>query len=525
MIKNDFNQPKGSTIGVLKDGRTIQEAIDDLYVFKDSQGFINVDVQTGATLEEKLRNSFTIANTLLVGVRLTAGKVYPLTGTTPLEVNLAKFSLFTSGGRATIDASEFTGPTALWIHATGSYPTPMYRNTTNYMESIELVGGLKAGVDGWTWGNRGMTTGTEYNGQCIIRGCSVYKFDNCIKCTDSSWRYKVSDCMISTGITSVFNAPAGLIDSGESITFSDTQFSDSNGAKFIIACANFSVGMSGTSVLNTPVVISGNGASLLIDGMGNNENPGKSSWMRYVEVTGIGARFILQSSTLVCNGPSSQTRPLVLVGAKARAIFIAVKFPGNLYMFHVNNPEKVRTFCEGEGIVKTIACTYDIESGAGNIPVHRSLNRFYNNGFEQDLAGWALNVGGDPAQTATIVTDDTNSGGKAVKVASLDGKSVFLTQNVRVSSGEEFASFVAYKVNKAASGSTPGNLTVAFKSENGTTIGAGSTSNFSNTVGAWQQGGLFCRGVAPVGAVSAEISLRVRDGAEVILDDVIVNFL
>ncbi|UXQ90403.1 non-contractile tail fiber protein [Klebsiella phage BUCT-3589] len=29
----------------------------------------------------------------------------------------------------------------------------------------------------------------------------------------------------------------------------------------------------------------------------------------------------------------------------------------------------------------------------------------------------------------------------------------------------------------------------------------------------------------PVGAVSAEISLRVRDGAEVILDDVIVNFL
>ncbi|WP_459567728.1 hypothetical protein, partial [Enterobacter asburiae] len=84
-------------------------------------------------------------------------------------------------------------------------------------------------------------------------------------------------------------------------------------------------------MLNTPVVISGNGASLLIDGMGNNENPGKSSWMRYVEVTGIGARFILQSSTLVCNGPSSQTRPLVLVGAKARAIFIAVKFPGNLY--------------------------------------------------------------------------------------------------------------------------------------------------------------------------------------------------
>lgn len=42
---------------------------------------------------------------------------------------------------------------------------------------------------------------------------------------------------------------------------------------------------------------------------------------------------------------------------------------------------------------------------------------------------------------------------------------------------------MAYKVNKAASGSTPGNLTVTFKSENGTTIGTGSTSNFSNTVG------------------------------------------
>lgn len=30
MIKNDFNQPKGSTIGVLKDGRTVQEAIDEI---------------------------------------------------------------------------------------------------------------------------------------------------------------------------------------------------------------------------------------------------------------------------------------------------------------------------------------------------------------------------------------------------------------------------------------------------------------------------------------------------------------
>lgn len=520
-----FNQPKGSTIGVLRDGRTIQQAIDELDGFKDSQGYINVDLQTGATPEEKLRNAFTIANTLMIGVRLTAGKVYPLTGNTPLEVNLAKFSLFTSGGRSTIDASAFTGPTALWIHATGSYPTPMYRNTTNYMESIELVGGLKAGVDGWTWGSRGLVAGTEYNGQCIIRGCSVYKFDNCIKCTDSSWRYKVSDCMISTGITSVFNAPAGIADSGESITFRDCQFSDSNGAKFIIACAAFSVGMSGTSVLNTPVEISGNQATLLIEGMGNNENPGKSTWMRYVEVTGIGARFIMQSSTFICNQSDRQTRPLVYIGADSLAVFMGVRFIGNLYMFHVDNPEKVRTFCEGPGRVKAVACTYDIKSGAGNIPVHRSLNRFYNNGFEQDLAGWTLNVGGDPAQTATIITDDTNSGGKAVKVASLDGKSVFLTQNVRVSSGEEFASFVAYKVNKAASGSTPGNLTVTFKSENGTTIGTGSTSNFSNTVGAWQQGGLFCRGVAPVGAVSAEISLRVRDGAEVILDDVIVNFL
>lgn len=29
---NDFNQPKGSTIGVLKDGRTIQQAFDEIPV-------------------------------------------------------------------------------------------------------------------------------------------------------------------------------------------------------------------------------------------------------------------------------------------------------------------------------------------------------------------------------------------------------------------------------------------------------------------------------------------------------------
>lgn len=522
---DNLNQPMGSTIGILKDGRTVQQAIDDL-----SAGWVFVDAQAGNTDTERLLAAVAVGKTMKVAVKLTGGKTYTLTGTTPLEIDLANFSFGTTGGRAKIDASAFTGPTALWIHATGAYPTPMYQNSANVMENIELMGGLRSGVDGWTWGSRGLVTGTQYNGQCNIRNCTVYRFDNNIMCTDSTWRYKVVNCMISTALTSVFNAPSGLRDSGESITFDDTQFSDANNAPFIVACASFSIGMSGSSILNTLVRISGMGAVLTLTNMGNYENPGKTSWVRYLELTGQDSRLIVMASTVVINQPAAQTRPVFYIGAGAIAEFIAVKFPGNLYMFHVDNPDKMRTFCEGPGTVRTSLCSYDIVSGAGNIPIHRSLNRFFNSGFENDLQNWTVNTSGQSTQLAEVVTDDTNTGtGKAVKLTSITAYSIYATTNVPVTSGEQFATFIAYKILKAGSDTNAGSITVSFYSKpdgQGVQIGSGSTSSFSSDVQtSWAAGGLFCRGVAPVGAQSAQVAIRVRGGAIVLVDDVVVNFV
>lgn len=47
MIKNDFNQPKGSTIGVLKDGRTIQQAIDQLGYLPKFTGVYDIIITYG----------------------------------------------------------------------------------------------------------------------------------------------------------------------------------------------------------------------------------------------------------------------------------------------------------------------------------------------------------------------------------------------------------------------------------------------------------------------------------------------
>lgn len=175
-------------------------------------------------------------------------------------------------------------------------------------------------------------------------------------------------------------------------------------------------------------------------------------WYPYVTCTGIGARFILSESTLTINQPLAQTQPIIYVGINAFIIFNVVKFPGNSYKFEQNSSDMVRAFVEGPGSVMCNACTSDIASGAGNIPVHRSLSPVYNSGFEQgNNTGWSINNAGSASQTAVVSAEYAKAGSYGMRMTSIAGLSIFATQQFNVKPGQYYmTSFWARVVNIGA---------------------------------------------------------------------------
>nr|CAK6596903.1 tail spike protein [Klebsiella phage vB_Kpn_K2PH164C2] len=489
-------------------------------------GAVNVawfGIPSDGDITNAINKAISYAKPKRLGLVISAGQ-YKYTGSEMLEIDLGFISLVCHVGCASIDFSGVTSTYAINVYSSATYPAPLYRNTVNKLSGIECFGAKVAGKNGLLIGRPG---GAQYyNGQCCIEHCSFHDFDYVVSCANSTWRYKFNECVITKGITSIFYAPAGLLDSGESITFNGGMVADASGAPIIIACDAFNLGLDGTSTLNTRVQITGNGATVSMSGMGNIENPGQSVWYPYVTCTGTGARFILSESTLTINQPLAQTQPIIYVGINAFIIFNVVKFPGNPYKFEQNSSDMVRAFVEGPGSVMCNACTSDIASGAGNIPVHRSLSPVYNSGFEQgNNTGWSINNAGSASQTAVVSAEYAKAGSYGMRMTSIAGLSIFATQQFNVKPGQYYmTSFWARVVNIGANGNAAGNINLSFYSQNGTQI-AGPTANLPVNVADWAVYGSFIRGIVPPGAATAVISMRAYDGAVVDFDGVLINFI
>lgn len=454
-------------------------------------------------------------------------RVYIYNSSTSLEVDLCNISFISPFGRAKIDFTNCTAAVAIKIYSTGVYPDGMYQNTTNKVSGIEFVGGLIAGRDGLQIGHPTY----DYNGQCIIENCTFVRFDNVIVCTTNTWRYKFVNCTISTGISHVFYAALGLANSGESITFRDCQISDSNGAPFTIACNNFTVGCSGTSILNTLIEISGGASTLFVDGAGNNENPGKTAYFQYANITGSSARLVLTNISININQPAAQTKPVFYVAANAHIEFGNVEFPGNAYVFEQLSTDGVRAFVEGPGTIKCNSCSYQLNSGGGCIPIHGSLNAIYNSGFETgDTSGWAVNTQSSPSQSAVVSTTSKKNGVYGIRLTSANTNSCFISQYISVIPGRQFATSLNAKVVTAASDAgVVGNISLQFFSSGGPLVAGTAiksfTANFPLVVGDWAVLGAYLRGIVPPGAAYAQVSIQSRYGAVLDLDDILINFI
>lgn len=473
---------------------------------------------------ERVKAALSYAKTNGVDVELQPSKTYNLTE--GIEVDLGYYSFGCSNGIAYLDFTAATSTYCVWVHSSRAYPSGMLNHCTS-MKGVRVKGAIQGvGQRLLLVGNNNDSANGTYNGDCKIENCMFSTADIVVGGSNSTWRYKFLNCgfMMETAGTYAMHFPAGLTDSGESITFQNCKIFDMKGCPILVECASFAIGMPGTSVLNTPIKITGNGAMVILDSAANIENPGASAWYRYGEVTGTAARLILNGCTLVCNNPSLQTRPLFYVGANAFIDVTLVKTPGNDYLFQ-NGDEGLRTFVEGDGYVTASHCIGDILSGAGNIPLHKSLNPTLNPGFETgDLSSWTFNNQSSSSQTCVIGTEYKKTGTYGARMTSFGSLSCFLVQKVKVTQHGYYSTTCQINTITAGTGTTAGALTVTFYDRAGNPLKSGASSNFTNTPSGWQSVGRFIQGRVPQAAEYCEVSIRCREGAVIDVDNFIINF-
>ncbi|WPJ52236.1 tail fiber [Klebsiella phage vB_KpnM_KpVB3] len=513
----------GTSLVTHSDGTRLDNYIE---IFNRRTKFIMPEDLPG-TDTEQLQSALSYAKSNKVNVVLQAGKTYYVTGSQGLEVDLGYYSFESPNGIAYIDFTGCTAPYCLWVHSSRPYPAGSENHCTS-MRGIKVKGAIQnIGQRLLLTGNNNDSSNGTYNGDCKIENCMFSTADIVLGGSNSTWRYKFINCgfmMESTGGTYAMHFPAGLSDSGESITFQNCKIFDMKGCPILVECASFAIGMPGTSVLNTPIKITGNGAMVILDSAANIENPGASAWYRYGEVTGIAARLILNGCTLVCNNPSLQTKPLFYVGENAFIDITLVKTPGNDYPFQ-NGEEGLRTFVEGDGYVTASHCIGDIRSGAGNIPLHKSLNPTLNPGFESgDLSSWTFNNTGVSTQTCVVGTEYKKTGVYGARMTSSGSSSCFLDQKVKVTQHGYYRTTCQVNTITAGTGTTAGALTVTFYDRAGKSIQSGASSSFTNTPSGWQSVGQFIQGRVPQSAEYCEVSIRCREGAVIDIDNFIINF-
>lgn len=513
----------GTSLVMHSNGQTIEKHIDTLNrrtSFVMPEDFRGTDTQ-------QLLAAISYAKTNGIGrIELIAGKTYTLTGTTGLDIDLGYFSFGCIFGCSTIDATGFAGDAAVWVHSSAPY-LEGNRIHSNKLRGIEVKGTINGiGQSLIIIGNKNNIDGT-YNGDCHIEDCSFKTCDKVLLATNSTWRYKFINCGFTnemTGGTHIMHFPAGLADSGESVSFVNCKIYDTKRALLAVDCANFAIGMPGTSVLNCPIEINGAGALVILDSAANIENPGATAWYRYAKVTGVAARLVMNGCTLVCNQPALQTKPIFEVAPNAFIDFSHVKFPGNNYQFQ-NGVEGFRTFVEGDGYVIGTASIADIASGVGNIPPHKSLNPTRNFGFGTgDLSSWSFNNQGSVSQTCVVDAAYKKTGSYGARMTSIGSLSCYLTQNVKVTGHTYFTTSLLVRTVTPGSGTTAGQLTVTFYDRAGVKIQDGPSSTFFNSVTDWVSVGQFVQGRVLQSAEYCEVSVRCREGAVIDVDSFIINF-
>lgn len=449
---------------------------------------------------------------------------YKWKGSSSLDIDQTKSGI-TALGRVRVDCTEVTADYLITIGSSFKYlPAPYYNNLEPALDGFYFFGNKTTDRKGLLCGFREQQATKGYDGQTEIRNCTFDKFDVNIEMGHHSWRFVFWKCnsLNAKHEHGILNAPAGLHDSGEILSFYHCQFFDGAGSNIHAGCASYTWCFYSCSFLNITFFVTGGVNTVNCYGC-NFENPGSTSTRRYVDITAPHTSvFNIFGGSIVTNPSATFTQAPFNVSENNYLNIRGIKFPGGNNLT-TEAELGYRALVAGDGYVKTEGCIVELKSGGQNIPIHKSMSMLENWNFKS-LSGWAENKGGQSTTVIEAVSGVGPKGGAAAHFKVADGAPCFLTQSFAI---RELGNFIASYMAKVVTAGAESNVITVnadFKSKAGTKLG-GTSSNISATTAAseWTAFGGFLRGQLPAGTATVEISIRVNKGAEVYIANVLTN--
>ncbi|NBA95498.1 hypothetical protein [Pseudomonas sp. R5(2019)] len=440
---------------------------------------------------------------------------YRWAGSTTFEVDLGKFG-FEGEGDVKIDCSAFTGSTAVHVYSSLAYPDSAYHNSANKFKGMAFIGDKILGRYGLLIGHPTFT----YSGQCSIWHVTFAKFDRNVHCTHNAWRYSFWNCNFTNGLTHNWYAPAGLTNSGEVMDFFHCQLFDGTGG-ITLEANGFCLNLHGCSVLNIKLSIPGNSNRVVFLG-GNIENPGATIYYDYLDITGTTNVVVYDGTTLIMNNPPLFTDSPFKVGANSSVVFIGITWPAGAFLFEQGSGNL--SYVSGAGIAVAYGSTFQPLAGAKKPTLGKLANNLANGGFEAGtLAAWTSTTFGTAGSTAVASGAAAKLGSFGARLTSSGASAGINTvQSVAVKPGQMVAPGAwAIVVTPAGSGIS-GQISMAFLDVAGNVI-----LSVAETVASasWVVVGSSMTRYAPVGSVSARVTINAQNGAVVDFDDVIINVM
>lgn len=447
---------------------------------------------------------------------LPGGAPYIFGGSTTLVIDLARFGI-EGLGDVMIDASTFTGTYVLQVTSSRGYPGSLAHNSINRVAHIGLFGNKTSGRHGVRVGDSGTNT---YNGQISFWNCTVSGFDNNVRFDNNAWRIAFHNCAFFDALSRIIAAPSGLVNAGESVAFYHCEIADGTG-DFEIACAGFAVSLHGCSVLNTKVILSGQGVRFDMIG-GNMENPGATAWYRYIEITADTVHASMYGTTLVVNSAALQTDALFNIAANSVLDLHSVRIPDGAFQFETG--AGTSSFAKGAGTLRGFGCFYPPVSGGSDPNMGYPAQALANGDFETgNINGWTAASGGTAGSTATASSAAAKNGTYGARLDCVAGGTIDIRQTLPVRPGQMVMVGGWGRVNTAASSGNSATISLTFLDAAGNSLLSAGSNN--NTVGSFVLMARSLTRLAPRGAVSVRFSAAAGTAANVDYDDLILNIL
>lgn len=486
--------------------RTVQSKLRDAISVKDFGAVGDGTTDDTAAFQAAL----VYGTSAFADVIIPDAKTYKLTA--GITVDLAKTALIGNG--AVLDFTTLTSGKAITFSASEGYPAL-------------AIGARESGGFVVKGGNYAAATGiyiagsisAQFTRQVLLKNISVYRFGKNYEYGNYVYRIKFEHCSSSEANTYHVYSPAGLLNFGEVMVWSNCLFENGTNSSLYLRDGQFF--FENCSFLNCTIDTAADNHTILFGG--NIEAPGYTgTGYRYVTLSDY-AYVELKGTQITIADPGTtltQAQFYCAVSEGGGLVFDGCRIPMSSYQ-SPQTSDSVKTFVAGNGRVQLKgAHLYNSFGTRDFFPIAKSCNVIYNGDAETgNTNGWVTAaIAGSGALTASAGAKKNGTYG--FQISTVSALDVFeASQTFSVTPGRVVLCSMWYQ-NTTAKASR-------VRLEGYTTNGT--LTLYANKIldgnGTWYNDiGTISR-IVPAGTVTCKLIVQSYDQSITYFDDVIVNVI